>query len=353
MKVTRELGKVLTDTTMSSPVYLDITKEPFKLHGFCEPFRRVPKEVADATSEGVSRLACCSAGGRVSFRTDSDFIVVHGDIDFHNTAVTMSELALTGFDIHFKENGKFLFKGVFGPSQGAGKNYVESRLRFDGEMHDVFVNFPIDTHFDSVYIGLREGCTLEASDGYKYKENVVFYGSSIVQGIGASRPSSIYTSVISRDLDTDFINLGLAGNAKAEPAIMEYISSLPMSVFVYDYDHNAPDPDYLEKTHYRGYEIFRKNQPDTPVIMVSKPDYYFDNKMLNSGVAANERRRQIIIADYERALKNGDKNISFIDGSKIYPERVRDDCTIDGCHPNDMGYRYMADAIGAEIKKYL
>ena len=61
MKVTRELGKVLTDTTMSSPVYLDITKEPFKLHGFCEPFSRVPKEVADATSEGVSRLDCCSS----------------------------------------------------------------------------------------------------------------------------------------------------------------------------------------------------------------------------------------------------------------------------------------------------
>ena len=353
MKVTRELGRVLSDTTMSSPVYLDITKEPFKLHGFYEPFRRIPKEVAGATSEGVLRNSGCSAGCRVSFRTDSDFIVVHGDIDFRGTTVTMSEVALTGFDIYFKENGKFVFKGAFGPSQGEGKNYVESRLRFDGKMHDIFLNFPIDTHFDSVYIGLREGCDLELSDGYTHKKNVVFYGSSIVQGTGASRPGTIYTSMISRDLDTDFINLGFGGNAKAEPAIMEYISTLPMSVFVYDYDHNAPDSDFLKKTHYRGYEIFRKKQPDTPVIMVSKPDYHSANKLFNSDICDNERRRRIIISDFERAVSNGDKNIAFVDGSKIYPERIRDDCTLDGCHPNDMGYRYMADAIGAEIEKFL
>ena len=54
MKITKNDGAVLSDTTMPSNVYMDVTKEPFKLHGFCEPFRRVPKDIADVTSKAVS-----------------------------------------------------------------------------------------------------------------------------------------------------------------------------------------------------------------------------------------------------------------------------------------------------------
>lgn len=354
MKITKNDGAVLSDTTMPSNVYMDVTKEPFKLHGFCEPFRRVPKDIADVTSPAVSRLSCFSAGGRVSFRTNSKYISVHGDIDFCDRAVNSSEFADTSFDIYFRENGKFIFKGIFKPSQGTGKGYVESRLLFDGNMHEVFISFPINAHFTSVYIGLDDGCILESADDYKYTTPVVFYGSSIVHGIGASRPSAAYPSIISHRLDTEFMNLGFSGNARAEIPLMEYIATLPMSIFVYDYDYNAPTAESLEKTHYRGYEIFRKIKPDTPFIMASKPDYYFSNvKPVGTDIAENECRRQLIMKNYERAVLNGDKNIFFIDGSKIYPEDIRDECTFDGCHPNDMGYRYMADAFGEKIKEIL
>ena len=252
MKITKNDGAVLSDTTMPSNVYMDVTKEPFKLHGFCEPFRRVPKDIADVTSKAVSRLSCFSAGGRVSFRTNSKYISVHGDIDFCDRAVNSSEFADTSFDIYFRENGKFIFKGIFKPSQGAGKGYVESRLLFDGNMHEVFISFPINAHFTSVYIGLDDGCILESADDYKYTTPVVFYGSSIVHGIGASRPSAAYPSIISHRLDTEFMNLGFSGNARAEIPLMEYIATLPMSIFVYDYDYNAPTVESLEKTHYRG-----------------------------------------------------------------------------------------------------
>ena len=52
-------------------------------------------------------------------------------------------------------------------------------------------------------------------------------------------------------LDFDFINYGLSGNAKAEKEVAEYLSKIDASVFILDYDHNAPDVDYLRKTHYQ------------------------------------------------------------------------------------------------------
>ena len=53
---------------------------PFSIHGVFHDgtcYRRVPKDVAEATSPGVAYLATNAAGGRVRFRTDSPFMAIH------------------------------------------------------------------------------------------------------------------------------------------------------------------------------------------------------------------------------------------------------------------------------------
>lgn len=337
-----------TTITKMDPVFLDTEKPPFRLYGFCENFRRVPKDVAEATSASVATLAEYSTGGRVRFKTDSDYIVVHAETTKVDPMASWSIAATIGFDVYFVENGQQHFKGTFFPSQGEGKTFIESRLMFEDKgMKDVIINFPLFTAVEKFYVALREGSELSAGSEYKHKKPVVIYGSSIVNGVGAGRPGTEYPAEISRELDTDFINLGFSGAAKAEQAIIDYISGLDMSVFVYDYDHNAPSPEYLEATHYKGYKCFREKNPGVPVIMVSKPDYHFNNHV------DNERRRQTIIADYNRAKAEGDELIWFVDGSLIYPADIRDVCTVDGCHPNDLGYLFMAKKIGAAVQEAL
>lgn len=339
---------------MESPVYLNVKQPPFRLYGFSEPFRRLPAEVAELTSECVTRLADVTTGGRVRFKTTSDFIVVHGEIKKTNPPTISSPVAAKSFDIYFKENGKHYFRGIFSPSQGEGKSYVESRLKFyHHEMKDITIFFPLETSFYDVYIGLREGSEVDFPSDYTYEKPIVFYGSSIVHG-GGSRPSSPYSAILSRRLDSNFINLGFGGGAKAEKSIMEYISGLDMSVFVYDYDHNAPSFEYLRDTHYEGYRIFRAKQPNTPIIMASRPDYWSRNFTLEYyDVTETERRRRLIEDHYKRARAEGDDNVYFVDGSLMYPSEVRDDCSSDGCHPNDLGYHYMANAFEAVIKPLL
>lgn len=354
MIVTKEMGTALCDTTMSSPIYIDVRKAPISLHGFAEPFRRVPKDIADATSECVSRLSEVTAGGRIRFRTTSDYIVIHGEVATADISCNSSPVASTSFDIYFKEEGKHCFRGIFNPSQGTGKSYVESRLKFyNDDMKDVIIYFPLNASFREVYVGLREGSAIEAGSDYTYTDKVVFYSSSIVHG-GGCRPSSPYSSVLSRRYDFEFVNLGFGGGAKAEKTIMEYIANMDMGIFVYDYDHNAPTLEHLKNTHYEGYRIFRSKQPNTPVIMASRPDYWTRNYTLEYyTVEDNEKRRRLIEDNYKRALAEGDKNVYFVDGSKMFPENLRDDCTSDGCHPNDLGYHYMANAFESVIKKLL
>ncbi len=120
---------------------------------------------------------------------------------------------------------------------------------------------------------------------------------------------------------------------------MEYIAGLDMSMFVYDYDYNAPSAEHLAATHYKGYKKVRDAHPDIPIIMASCPNF---SNPLRDGKA----RRDIIASTYERALSEGDKNVYFVDGEKEFATFFDDGRTVDGTHPNDVGFEIMAKAFG-------
>ena len=113
------------------------------------------------------------------------------------------------------------------------------------KMRQITINFPLYSAVSSLEIGLQETAVVESPTPYRVETPVVFYGSSITQGGCASRPGNCYTAVLSRRLDFDHVNLGFSGSGKAEQEMADYIAGLDMSVFVYDYDHNAPNLAHL------------------------------------------------------------------------------------------------------------
>ena len=108
-------------------------------------------------------------------------------------------------------------------------------------------------------------------------------------------------------------------------------------MFVCDYDHNAPSAEYLEKTHYALYEDYRKARPDTPILFISKPDITGDDE--------GEKREKIIFTTYQKAKRQGDKNVYFLSGKSFYGKRDRWDFAVDGGHPTDYGFAVMAEKI--------
>ena len=141
---------------------------------------------------------------------------------------------------------------------------------------------------------------LEPAEDYTYTKPILYYGSSITQGGCANRPGTSYQAIIHRSIDADYINLGFSGSCLAEDAMLDYISNLDMSVFVYDYDHNAPTPEFLEKTHEPFYKKLRERRPDLPIIMVSAPT-------MTGGMWTV--RREHIKSNYEKGIAAGDKNL--------------------------------------------
>ena len=91
--------------------WFDILEAPFSVHGvYYEPseqmYRRLPKEVADATNEGVTYLSKNTAGGRVRFQTDSPYIAVRAVEYFTWFMAHMPVQGQCGFAVY--ENGDYL-----------------------------------------------------------------------------------------------------------------------------------------------------------------------------------------------------------------------------------------------------
>ena len=115
----------------------------------------------------------------------------------------------------------------------------------------------------------------------------------------------------------------------------ELMMSLEMSAFVYDYDHNAPDADYLARTHEPFYKLLRAARPTLPILMMGRPDFYPEDPELR-------KRQATIRRTYENAVAAGDRRVYHLNNELLFGPQHRDSCTVDTCHPNDLGFMRMA-----------
>lgn len=308
--------------------------EHFKVHGTDGFFRRMPEEIAKTVSSEVLRQSKLPAGGRIRFRTDSPQIYVR--IEFATREVN------NGFDIlsgclrsgHCPpdENADFLEGTFYSEMCGEGKRSC-----------DITVFLPRTVQIKRVVIGIEDGRKLEDPDPYKITAPVVFYGSSITMGACIGLPGRTYTALVSEALGADHLNLGFGGAAKGEPEMAEYIATLKMSAFVFDYDHNADTAEYLRKTHKPFFDIVRKARPDLPILLMSRPDTDRDP-------ASAAEARRVILDTFHGALDDGDRYVDFVDGFYLFGNYSRGLCTTDGCHPNELGAQRMADTVYPRLK---
>ena len=323
----------------------NVLDAPFDIYGLIHEngcFRRMPEQVSKTVSEGVFWLHTHTAGGRVKFITNSRYIAIHAKMPIVSKMPHFTLTGSAGFDLYVGKKEDYY--GSFVPPVEITDGY-ESVLYFgDCSEREITINFPLYSNVSDLYIGLENKAVVKKASGYKHQKPIVFYGSSITQGGCASRPGNAYQSILARALHTDYVNLGFSGNAKAEDAIAQYIRDLDMSVFVYDYDHNAPTLQHLEATHQRMFSIIRQSNPQLPIVILSRPKYRLDPE--------EQQRLAIIRKTYTDAVAAGDKNTYFIDGPALM-KYAKNDGTVDNCHPNDLGFHSMAKALIPLLKQLL
>ena len=333
-------------------VYYNAKSAPLSLEGLPfmaennGTFYRIPHTMTlKDVNKGVIFLANHTSGACVRFRTDSPNIVIRAKLAYSYDMSHMTRAGSAGFDSYTSNGGKLLYHKTLMPR--AGEKFIHALIGRNPEkkMRDWLINLPLYGGVESLEIAIDKNSSIQPPTPHRIADPVLFYGSSITQGGCASRPGNNYTSMLCRAVDAPQINLGFSGSAKGEEAMAKLIGKLKLSCFVYDYDHNAPTVKHLQKTHEKFFRIIRSMQPELPVIILSKCNFR------NS--TADKARRAVIRKTYENAIASGDKNVYFIDGETLFAGDLRDSCTVDGTHPNDLGFFRMYEHVLPVLKTVL
>lgn len=343
---------VSADITEQDITWFNVRQLPFSLHGIMYEekygrFSRMLQEDAVKISEGISILNLNTAGGRVRFCTDSKYIAICAIMENAPPMAHMPLAGQSGFDLYrkLKDDATERYYHTFIPPIGMKTGYT-SAFYTDGALADYTIHFPLYDGVRELYIALKADAVLTGATSYRKMAPIVYYGSSITQGGCASHPGNSYQAIITRNLNVDFINLGFSGCCKGEDAMMQYLADMDMSIFVCDYDHNAPDAEHLENTHLSLYRAIRKKHASIPIIIISAPTILLEPQKYVP-------RREIVCSTYQIALAEGDKNIHYIDGAELFAGHDWDACTVDGVHPNDLGFYRMAKRLEKDIIKVI
>ena len=320
--------------------FYSIDQAPFRIYGVFregDRYRRMPEAVAKAVSDGVYNLHTNTAGGRVRFRTDSTRVCIVATMDRMYKFPHCALSGVAGFDIYVKQQEGYGYINTFVPPSNIESGYEHAITMGAKQLRDLTINFPLYSDVKELLIGIDQDALLLAGDEYANDLPVVYYGSSITQGGCASRPGTCYQGHICRRFDTDYVNLGFSGSGCGEDGIIEYLKTLPMSMFVQDYDHNSPHAAHLKESGEKMYRAVRETHPDIPVIFMNRPKRDLTEE--------EQERKASLIAIYETARAQGDQNVYLLTNEKL-TALSGDEGTVDGCHPTDFGFASMATALG-------
>lgn len=334
--------------------FYSIDSAPFVIYGVQKDdkgYYRVPQSVAEATSQGVAELTRFSAGGIVKFSTNSTKLAMKAEGAIGGVMPHMAAVGSCGFCVYEGENFIASFFPTIQPTTIGEEKFLNFRESgpMDDDFHDITIYMPLYGAYRNIEIKVEDGKEIRPpKKTFRNEKPVVFYGSSITQGGCASTPAMAFTNIISRDMNLYCLNLGFSGNAKGEESITEYMANLDMSVFVLDYDHNAPSLEHLEATHEKVFKGIRAKNPELPIIMASSIP------CTGASIKYQKDRRDVIYTTYKNAVEAGDKNVYFLDGFEFFSKEIPFDyCTVDGCHPNDVGMLMMAKGFERVLVKVI
>lgn len=310
-------------------------------------FWRLPETGKDSFPAAVWNLAHDSTGARIRFRTNSPTIAVRLEWPHPADMRNMHAFGQSGVDLYVGD----AYWGTATPDKDARPGKVYEHVYFKGQknaMREITLYLALYSPVKVLAIGLEKDAMVERATPFANAAPVVFYGTSITQGGCASRPGMSYQAILGRRLNLNHVNLGFSGNGKGEAAVARAVAELDAAAFVLDFAQNNPDVDSLAQVYDPFIGILRERHPDTPIVAIT-PIYAASEA---TGSRRNEEMRALIRKVVSRRIGAGDTRLQLVEGTDLLgPSRA--DGLVDGTHPNDLGFEWMAEGLVERLRKVL
>lgn len=309
---------------------------------------RLPAKLKDTYREPVWQLAQDPSGGRIRFRTNSSVVAIRLEYPGPPSMKNMHAFGQTGVDLYADSvyRGTAIADQDAKPGKTTEYTYFKDQPRIDRE---ITLYLPLYMPVKVLGIGLDAEAHIQTAKPFAASEPVVFYGTSITQGGCASRPGMSYQAILGRMLNLDFVNLGFSGNGKGEPELARAVASIHASCFVLDFAQNNPTVESLAQAYSPFVDVIRGAHPETPILVIT-PIYAAHESWGRD--ARLEGMRELIRMVAAKQIATGDRHLEIVEGTDLLGPS-RGDGLVDGTHPNDLGFQWMAEGLAGRIAKVL
>ena len=260
-----------------------------------------------------------SAGMALRFATNSPFISVKWHSLFKALMNHQTPTGTRGLDLYtLMPDGSWTFVNSARPDVNSHDSEVCVIANMQPEMREYLLYLPLYDGIDSIFIGTapRSAFSQPGSALPSAGRQIVFYGTSLLQGGCANRPGMAHTNILARRLNREVINLGFSGNGQLDLEIARVIAAIPdPALIVLDFVPNVNEHQ-IETLMIPFFEIIRKAHPDVPVLFVEDPQFTHSrfDKAMDSEVST---RNAMMKERYQRlAAKYG--NLHYLANDHIF-----------------------------------
>ena len=311
---------------------------------------RFPQRLKDTLPKAVWSLSQSPSGGRLRFRTDSNKLAIRVEYPGPPNMANMHAFGQTGVDLYLDG----VYRGTAFAAKDSGPEKPVEKIYFDfgsgpRRQREVLLYLPLYKGAKILGLGVDGEAKFERATAFAHAKPVVYYGTSITQGGCASRPGMAYQAILGRLLNLDFVNLGFSGNGKGEPEVARAVAELDASVFVLDFSQNNLTVASVAAVYDPFIATLREKHPRTPILAITpilQASEPLNPKSETEGM--REHIRKVVSA----RIGAGDKNLHLIEGTDLIGAN-RLDGYVDGVHPNDLGFQWMAEGIAPRVAKLL
>jgi lysophospholipase L1-like esterase len=333
-------------------VWHDLAGFPLEGRGWEDVKRRydrLPARAEGLVRDAVWQLGQHSAGMSIRFVTDARRLAARWTVRFPELALPhMAATGVSGLDVYVRQGGRWRWMAT-----GVPDKFPTTEVTLAPELpagrREYRVYLPLYNGLESVAIGVEAGAEFGPGRPWprRTERPICFYGTSITQGGCASRPGLAYPSILGRRLARPILNLGFSGNGKAEPEVTALLAELDPAVFVMDCMPNLRLPD-MEQRLEEWVEELRRARPRTPLVLVGNMRFQgepYDTRGARKSRAANVILRRVVA----RLRRRGLGGLYVVPGGTLLGDDFEG--TVDGGHPNDLGFMRMADALEPVLRR--
>jgi hypothetical protein len=312
------------------------------------PWTRLPDAARDDVRAPVWNLSRHSAGIAIRFMTDSPSVTVLWTLTSDSLDMDhMPSTGVSGVDLYLRTASGWRWAGAKGASKKRNQATLVSGL--EPERREYMLFLPLYNGIETIRIGTVAGHAISPGPERPTTSSlpIVFYGTSITQGACASRTGSCHPAIIGRRLDRPVINLGFSGNGRLEMALADLLGEIDAALYVIDCLPNLNGIQTAERA-VPFVKRLRSLRPETPILLVE--DRTYGDAWVNpSRARRNMENRSALKSAYEQLVDGGMVNIAYLEGEGLLEEGA----TVDGSHPNDLGFMQQADAMEPAIRSLL